>query len=47
MDLLGHVGQKRRDAKHSDQEGTFETQRGNAPALLLGRLHAPLKLADI
>jgi len=42
VDLLGHLRQEGGDKRYPYQEGTIETQRRNAQAVLLGRLHSSL-----
>jgi hypothetical protein len=44
--LLGYVREKSGDEEHPHREGALEAQRRNAPALLLVRLRAPLKLYE-
>ncbi|TSC61402.1 MAG: hypothetical protein Athens041674_792, partial [Parcubacteria group bacterium Athens0416_74] len=40
--LLGHIGQKGGDEKHSYRERALEAKERDASPVLLGRLHASL-----
>lgn len=47
MDLLGDVRQKGRDKEYPHREGALKIKKWDAPALLLGRLPASLKLQKL
>jgi len=44
VDLLGHFGQESGDERYPYQKGNLETQKGNAPPVLLGGLRSSLMM---